>query len=120
FSAVAVVVLVHWAWRGRVASQDGFEMIVFAVTAIAVAAFLFVLVSRRINTPNLMVGGLCYWLVFLCLTVFLAPGASYLFMWPLLFNLAALAYVFASKHPSVKHLAVLALCALPGVVLFVP
>ena len=67
-----------------------------------------------------MVGGLCYWLVFLCLTVFLAPGASYLFTWPLLFNLAALAYVFASKHPSVKHLAVLALCALPGVVLFVP
>ena len=130
FSALAVVVLVRWVigrWRGRlnqaVASQDGFEMIVFAATAIAVAAFLFVLISRRINTPNLMMGGLCYWVVFLCLTVFLAPGASYLFTWPLLFNLGALAYVFArqsGKHRSVQHLAVLALCALPGVVLFVP
>jgi hypothetical protein len=126
FSALAVVVLVHWVigrMNKRPASQDGFAMIVFATTAVAVAAFLFVLVSRRISTANLMMGGLCYWLVFLCLTVFLAPGVSYLFTWPLLFNLAALAYLFArqsGKHPSAKHLAVLALCALPGVVLFVP
>jgi hypothetical protein len=122
FSALAVVVLVHWVigrWRAMT-SQDGFAMIVFAITAVAVAAFLFVLVSRRITTANLMMGGLCYWLVFLCVTVFLAPGASYLFTWPLLFNLGALAYLFASKHRSAKHLAVLALCALPGVVLFVP
>ena len=129
-TALIVVMLVHWvigSWRGRVngaaASQDGFEMIVFAATAVVVASLLFILVSRRINTPNLMMGSLCCWLILLCLTVFVAPGASYLFTWPLLFNLAALAYMFAQRlgeRVAVQHLAVLALCALPGVVLFVP
>ena len=129
-SALVVVMLVHWvigSWRGgtkgAVASQNGFEMIVFATIAIAVAAVVFVLVSRRVNTPNLMMGGLSCWLVLLCLTVFRLRGASYLFTWPLLFNLAALAYVFARQHGkpvAAQHLAVLALCAFPGVVLFVP
>lgn len=124
FSAFIIVMLVHWViglWKGR--TNEGFEMIVFAATAVAVAAILFVLIARRINTPNLMMGNLCCWLVLLCLTVFFLPGASYLFMWPLLFNLAALAYLFVrqpGKPRAVQHLAVLALCALPGVVLFVP
>ena len=127
-SAFVIVMLVHWLirlWKGHneAASQDGFEMIVFAATATAVAAFLFVLIARRINTTNLMMGGLCCWLILHCVTVFFLPGASYLFTWPLLFNLAALAYLFArkpGKPRAVQHLAVLALCALPGAVLFVP
>lgn len=129
-SALIIVTLVHWgieSWRGRmnegVASQDGLEMIVFAATAIAVAASLFVLVSRRINTTNLMMGSLSCWLVLLLLATFFVPGGSYLFTWPLLFNLVALAYMFAAqpgKPWAAQHLAVLALCALPGVVLFVP
>lgn len=129
-SALIIVTLVDWAissWRGRmnegVASQDGLEMIVLAATAVAVAASLFVLVSRRINTPNLMMGSLCCWLVLLLLTTFLVRGGSYLFTWPLLFNLVAVAYMFSAqpgKPWAVQHLAVVALCAFPGIVLFVP
>jgi len=125
FGAFVVVILIHWViglWRGA-ASQNGFEMIVFAATATAVAAFLFVLVLRRINTQDLMVGGLCFWLVLMCVTVFVMPGASYLFTWPLLFNLVALASMFARRSDkpwAVSHLVVLALCALPGIILFVP
>jgi hypothetical protein len=124
FGALAVVKLVHWLIGSRTgANQGGFEMIVFAATATAVAAFLFVLVLRRIKTQDLMVGGLCFWLVLMCVTVLVMPGASYLFTWPLLFNLVALASMFvrrSDKPRAVSHLAVLALCALPGIILFVP
>lgn len=130
FSALIVVTLVHWgigSWRSGmnegVARQDGLDMIVLAATAIAVAASLFVVVSRRINTPNLTMGCLSCWLVLLLLTTFFVPGGSYLFTWPLLFNLVAVAYMFAAqpgKPWAVQHLGVVALCGLPGVVLFVP
>lgn len=125
FGAFVVVILIHWvigSLRGA-ANQDGFEMIVFAATATAVAVFLFVLVLRRIKTQDLMVGGLCFWLVLMCVTVLVMPGASYLFTWPLLFNLVALASMFARRSDkpwAVSHLAVLALCALPGIIVFVP
>jgi hypothetical protein len=70
-----------------------------------------------------MAGGLLWWLILLVPCGLFLPGGSYLFTWPLLFSLCGLAASFAMKNGqqlSLKLAIVLSLCALPGVVLFVP
>jgi hypothetical protein len=57
------------------------------------------------------------------LTAFLLPGASFLFTWPLISSLLALAYIFISKEESrvtVNRFAVLSLSAIPGIMFFAP
>lgn len=95
----------------------------FTLVAVAVTAALYNLYRRRVSTENLTAGALLCWLFLLAVTSVLMPGGSYLLMWPLLFGLAALAFLLVSgpegRNP-VTHFAVLSLCAVPGIVLLVP
>jgi hypothetical protein len=76
-----------------------------------------------VRAEELLAGGLAWWLILLVLTSLFLPGGSYLFAWPLLPALAALA---ARTGPwkfwkrSVGGAAVLLACAVPGVILFAP
>ena len=95
----------------------------FTAFTIAMVASLFVLFRRKISAENLMVGGLLWWLIMLILSGLFLPGGTYLFTWPLLFSLCGLAAVLASKNGqrlTLKLAIVLSLCALPGIILFVP
>lgn len=95
----------------------------FTAFTVAIMTFLYALLRRKTSAENIMVGGLVWWLVILVLSGLFLPGGSYLFTWPLLFSLCGLAATFALKKDQPLTLslaAVLALCMLPGVVLFVP
>jgi hypothetical protein len=99
-------------------------MISFVALAIALTSTIYVLFRKtKIRTMNLTFGGLFWWFTLMVLTAFLLPGASFLFTWPLISSLLALAYIFVSKEESrvtVNRFAVLSLSAIPGIMFFAP
>jgi hypothetical protein len=95
-------------------------LLAFAALTTAVAAAVFLLFRRRLSVEDMAAGGLLWWMALTVLASFFLAGGSYLFLWPLLFSLPALAWVFARRprRPiSYGLFAVLCLCALPAVVL---
>jgi hypothetical protein len=48
------------------------------------------LLRRWLNPLSFALGALCWWLVLTIVTTIWVPGASYLFLWPLIFGFAAL------------------------------
>jgi hypothetical protein len=94
----------------------GFVFLTVAIVA-AVYAFLF----RKTMTQNLAAGALVCWLALLILTTVVLPLGSFLFAWPLLFALVGLAFTFKEESlVSGRSLAVVALCAAPGVAIIAP
>ncbi len=96
----------------------------FAILAVAITVALYSLYRRRVGVENLSVGALFCWLVLLALASLFLPGATYLLVWPLLFCLAGLAFVFATKKEGLgataAQFAVLALCSVPAVIIVLP
>jgi hypothetical protein len=107
-----------------VVSPEGynFELMLFMVITILV----LLVVNAKFNhvgVSNLMVGGYLWSLILLALTSLFLKGGSYLFTWPLLFNLGALGFVLAGKRSVIlsgKHLLLLVAGAVPGIILFTP
>lgn len=105
---------------GEVYNNELFMVGLVALT-VGVTAALYNWFRRKTGEYNLIAGGLLWWLVLTLLVSFLMPGGSYLFLWPLLFALAGLGLLFQWKEKrSGKVLAVLALCAVPGLILLTP
>lgn len=76
------------------------------------ALWLLGAASRRIQPLDLAAGTLLVWLALGLATGLSLPGASYLFTWPLLAGLAALAIQLTARRPALARLAAL----LPGAV----
>jgi hypothetical protein len=87
----------------------------FVALTVAVVSAVFALLFRRFNVESLAVGTLGWWLALSALTAFAAPGASYLFLWPLLASFAELAYAFTRRLPEDETSSVL-FWTLPAVV----
>lgn len=133
--AVAAVCFVVWAaWRVVLAAHGEYAamplgqtynaplyLAAFAALTVAVMAALFVAARGRVGAQNLWAGSMLLWLGLTLATSLLLPGASYLFLWPLLSSLAALAATLFVRglgdSSSPARFAVLAAGALPGVVL---
>jgi len=100
----------------------GFYVVSFVAFAIAILASLYIWFRRKTNAENLYVGALVAWAVAMILTGIYAPGASYLFMLPLLFALVPLALRFATGRDrlTATRLALLYAFAIPGIILVVP
>jgi hypothetical protein len=95
----------------------------FVALSVGVTLIIYAFFRKKVAVKNLAAGALICWLCLTALTGLYLPGASYLFMWPLLFSLLGLGYTFVSKDRdalSVKNLAVLTACALPGIILLAP
>jgi hypothetical protein len=95
----------------------------FVLIAIALMSMIYTYFHRKGSVQNLAVGALLWWMILMISTSLYLPGGSYLFTWPLLFSSMGLGLLFAFKDQrpgSVKVLAPLALCAIPGIVLFTP
>lgn len=91
----------------------------FVLLAIAATSAVYVLLRKRVSAQNLTVGALLWWLILSVITSIILPGGSYLFTLPLLFSLLGLALVSGFKlRAEPKVWLVLALAAVPGVVLF--
>ena len=109
--------------RGAADYNSALDMLILSVCAVLVASLCYVWLARRISGWHLLTGGLLWWLVLTVLTSLFLPGGSFLFVWPLLSGLLALALglVVPRQQPvATKHLAVLAVCVLPGTLLFAP
>ncbi len=69
------------------------------VVAVGLEVALFRLARRKVSAEGLAAGGLLLWLLVTAAVSLVAPGASYLFMIPLVFQLVALAVVFGGRRP---------------------
>jgi hypothetical protein len=101
---------------------NNYDLVLFTVITIGV---LLVVNAKfaRVGISNLMLGGYLWSLILLVLTALFLKGGSYLFTWPLLFNLGALGFVLVRKRPAIlglKELALLVAGAVPGIILFTP
>jgi putative ATP-binding cassette transporter len=92
----------------------------FAALAIAIFSGLYFLFNRRALLANLIIGTLAGWLLLSAVISLYWPGMSYVFIWSLMFSLAASAvfYFVPRINPcSFASLAILGLCSLPGLLM---
>jgi hypothetical protein len=98
-------------------------LMAFVALSIAIASAWYGYIEPRTSIPNLMVGAMCWWLILTLSTSLYLPGASYLFTWPLLLSLIGLGLLFSErvkKWGVAQRLAVLSICAIPGILLLLP
>jgi hypothetical protein len=94
---------------------------VFLTSAIVTLLNLWFLKKSR--TENLLAGGMLWWLILTIVTSLYLPGASYLFMWPLLFSMLGLLLMLTvgrNQRPKRKLLLAGYLYAIPVIIVFVP
>ena len=95
----------------------------FVALTIAVSSTLYVVLGKRLSLADTAVGALLWWIVLTIIISLFLPGASYLFVWPLLFSLMALGFLFSAKMRApigATNLAALTLGGLPGIILWTP
>ena len=102
--------------------ESNLDLLLFMVVTICV---LLVVNAkfRHVGISNLMAGSYLWSLILLAFTSLFLKGGSYLFTWPLLFNLGALGFVLARKRRasfSSKDLVLQVAGAVPGIILFSP
>ncbi|HVN04729.1 MAG TPA: M20/M25/M40 family metallo-hydrolase [Bryobacteraceae bacterium] len=82
---------------------------------VALTGALYALLRKRARVLNLWAGALLCWLLLTVATSLFMPGASYLFLWPLLCCTAGLAIAMVRGG-----VLILWLSALPGIILMAP
>jgi hypothetical protein len=106
------------------ASSMAWSLFGLVLVAVGLEVMLFRLARRLLSLEGLSAGGLLLWLLATAFVSVTAPGASYLFMVPLLFQLLALGLVLAGRAKASGEeaqrtgvgLGAFALLALSGVV----
>src|SRR3984893_5436360 len=92
----------------------------FVALGIATTSALYVLLRRKIDADSLATGGLLSCLLLAIATGWSAPGASYVFLWPLGFGLLSLGLSFSAATSTTAMSIGRLLCAIPSIVLFAP
>jgi len=95
----------------------------FAAGAVAVMTLFYGHVFRLVRAQNLAAGALVAWLAALAGMTWYLPGGGYLVQWPLLFSSLGLGFLFLAPDPDAlpaKRTALLAVFAVPGLVLVTP
>lgn len=121
-SSVLILTLLEVLRTAVSPEENNFDLVLFMVVTIGVLLVLNAKFSH-VGVSNLMAGGYLWSLILLALTSLFLKGGSYLFTWPLLFNLGALAFVLARKWPAIlsrKQLMLQVAGAVPGIILFIP
>jgi len=95
----------------------------FACLSVAAVSALYSYLQRMATIEDLTFGALVWWFVLAIAVSIFAPGASYVFQWPLLFSSMGLALMLitGSKPEQQKRKEVLtALCGAPALILCIP
>lgn len=94
----------------------GFMALVVAVMAAVIGSL------GRMRVGDLTVGALAWWALLAVLTALAAPGANYLFLWPLLASSLELGYAFLQKNAEQEEESVLVWMfpALTAILVFFP
>ena len=98
-------------------------LVSFVFFTIAIVTMLNLWFLKKSRTENVLAGGLLWWLILTIVTSLYLPGASYVFMWPLLFSLLGLLLILTvrrNQRPERKLLLVGYLYAIPVIIVFVP
>jgi hypothetical protein len=135
-SVIASALIATFAWwainkahsQYRLVSQgdvyNGYlYLLSFVALSVAVTSAIYAKLWAKASVESLAVGGLVWWLILAIGSSLYLSGASYLFIWPLLLGLVALAFMLVSRNWAAdgpKRLTALSICAVPGIVLFVP
>ncbi len=69
------------------------------VATLGLTATIYALFQRRVRSADLAAGALIFWLVLTIGSTLVLPGASYLFLWPLLAGLIVLGLILAANQP---------------------
>jgi len=90
--------------------------------AVALTSTLFALVQKRARVLNLWAGALLCWLLLALATSVFMPGATYLFLWPMVFATVALGVLCGagSKPAAASQAALFVAFTLPGLVMMAP
>jgi hypothetical protein len=120
----SLVVAIHPEYRLRPGDQfnTGWYRLAMTLFAIGHISLLYQWSRRKTSPINLWAGALLCWVLLAVITALLLPGASYLFVWPLLFAELGLAFLVFRREPAYEEgqpVAVL-LSVVPGIVLVVP
>lgn len=101
--------------------NSSYYVLALVSLACAVVPAVYVWFLRRVRLYDLAVGGVSWWLIAAMLSSLYLPGASYLFVWPLVFASAGLGILFLSegRRPALK-MTVTALCVAPAILLLGP
>ena len=131
--AALSVMLAWWLFSTLDGSQTLFRqgdtwtnhlyLIGFALLAVAAAATVYGLFSKKISVDNLATGALLWFLLLMILSLIVLPGGSYLLLWPLLSALIVWILRFTlppAKLSSVKLCLIATLGAVPGIILMTP
>ena len=103
-----------------------FYVLGFALLSLALASLVYGRFGRRANPYELMLGGLLWWVLLAAASGVAFKGASYLFVWPLLFALTGLGATLlistdgADSRAPRRLLVASSLGALPGLLLLAP
>jgi Peptidase family M28 len=102
-------------------SNTGWYILAFSAIGLACSLAMYSFIARRIGPDNLMAGGLLLWLgLTIAVTIYFA-GASYLFVWPMLFALLGWVAIITKRNTSASlRSGLLALSGIPAIVLMVP
>jgi len=131
-AASACVALFWWVVRAArvtettVTWSDAYNLrfyaLGFALLSLAIASLVYARFGRRANAYELMLGGLLWWVVLAAASGVAFKGASYLFVWPLLFALigVGVALLTSTARAPRRLLVAASLGALPGLLLFAP
>lgn len=92
----------------------------FVAVAIAITSVVYTVMRKRASVENLAAGALLWWLLLLLIISFRIPGGSFLFHWPLLTGMVGLGWLILNDDTKRSSMFILALGALPAVVLWVP
>jgi len=107
--------------RAGLMSNTGWYILGFSAIGLACSLAMYSLVVRRIGSDNLMIGGVLVWLGLGLATTIYFAGASYLFIWPMLFVLLGWIAVVVKRSASVNTKSgLLALSGIPAIVLMAP
>jgi hypothetical protein len=127
-AAALVAGLAGWAMQmlgsqpGRIQAgmfyHSGAFVTGFSMLGVAAACFVCAWAGQRLNFRNLAMGGLLVWGLLLVLCAVLLPGATYLWLWPLLFMLLAQHFIFDQQKP--WRLLLLGVAFLPAIIIVVP
>ncbi|MBI1738384.1 MAG: hypothetical protein HYR58_03970, partial [Acidobacteria bacterium] len=103
--------------------RSGTYMLSLVLFAVGINAAMYSLWRNKLGAAGLALGGLAVWTLLALWSAFAVPGTSYLFTWPLLGSLVAVAMFRSTgeeESAGMKEIAALIVGALPCVLLFAP
>ncbi|HEX2271864.1 MAG TPA: M28 family peptidase, partial [Pyrinomonadaceae bacterium] len=118
--AVIVVRVLADMLGGMASVSDKTVLLMSGIAIAAVTAAVYLRFSRKTSAVNLMAGGIVWWLILALLTGLFLPGASYLFVWPLLFITFGLMLAVLFSPQTLWTTIVIGILTAPAILLITP